>query len=54
MSFGDKMKDIEDRAKSDYAETKKDVKDAWTDTKAATDKSQHEIQAQAEGSEDGM
>ena len=45
MSFGDKMEDIEQRAKDAAAEGKKDVKNDWAQTKADAEKAKNEVDA---------
>lgn len=45
MSIGDKMNEIEEKAKHAKAESEKDLKNAWTDTKAAAEKTKNEADA---------
>jgi hypothetical protein len=45
MSIGDKMREIEERAKDAAAEGKKDIKNAWADTKAAAEKAKNEVES---------
>ena len=45
-SFGDKMREIEERAKDAAAEGKKGVKNAWADTKASAEKAKNEVESE--------
>jgi hypothetical protein len=48
MSIGDKMKEIENRAKDAAADGKKAVKDDWAQTKADAEKAKNAAQAQVD------
>jgi hypothetical protein len=48
MSFGDKMKDIEERAKDATTEGKKDIKNDWAQTKADAEKVGNEVEAESD------
>jgi hypothetical protein len=47
-SFGDKMKDIEERAKDTGTEAKKDVKNDWAQTKADAEKAKNDLDAEVD------
>jgi len=48
MAFGDKMREIEDRAKDAAAEGKKKVKNDWAQTKADAEKAKNEADAEVD------
>jgi hypothetical protein len=48
MSIGDKLQEIEQRAREAGTEAKKDAKNAWADTKAAAEKAKNEIEAEVD------
>jgi len=48
MTFEDDARDAEQGTKDAFAEGKKDIKDAWTDTKAAGEKAEHEVESEAD------
>lgn len=41
-------KNLADKANNAYVEGKKQVKDAWVDTKAAVEKAKNEVEAEAD------
>jgi hypothetical protein len=45
MTFGDKIREIEERAKDAAAEGKKKARNAWADTKANVEKARNELDA---------
>ena len=46
MTFGDKMDEIEQRAKEGAAEGKKDIKNDWAQTKADAEKAKNDVDAE--------
>jgi hypothetical protein len=48
MSLGDKMREIEDRAKNASTETEKNIKNDWAQTKADAEKAKNDIEAEAD------
>ncbi len=44
-SFGDKMREIEERAKDGTTEVKKNIKNDWAQTKADAEKAKNELDA---------
>ncbi len=48
MSIGDKMREIEEKAKQAKAETEKNLKNAWTDTKADAEKTKNETDTEVD------
>jgi|GEM_PF-2126181 len=48
MAFEDNIDNVEQNAKNTFADGKKNVKDAWADTKAAAEKAGNEMEAEEE------
>ena len=48
MAFDDKAEEMKQQTKDGIADGKKNIKDAWVDTKAATEKTKNEIEAERE------
>jgi hypothetical protein len=48
MAFDDDTKNLGEDMKDSYAEGKKDIKNAWADTKNAAEKTENELDAEVD------